>query len=73
MPMSRPHEMQNGRHHIIERCCCSHLGIGHLPQQRLNGLDILQDAAEFGRCLAVGVAGPGRQRSISVSCGALSK
>ena len=35
--------------------------ISHLPQQRLNGVDVIEDAAEFAGCFAVGVAGSRRQ------------
>jgi hypothetical protein len=35
--------------------------IGHSPQQRLNGLDVIDNAAELFGCLAVGVAGSARQ------------
>jgi len=37
--------------------------IGRPPQQRLNGLDVIGNAPEVFACLAVGVAGPGRQPS----------
>src|SRR5258708_8311584 len=52
---------QNGRHHLVQRHRCPNLVIGHPAQQRVNGLDVIKDAAEFLRCLGERVAGPGRQ------------
>jgi hypothetical protein len=46
--------------------------IGHLPQQRFNVQQVIPDAAEFLRRLAVTVAGPGRQPRFSVASRSIS-
>jgi hypothetical protein len=71
--LSRIGKVQDGRHYLVQRDRCLDLMIGHPPQQRLNGLDVIDNAAELFGCLAVGVARSGRQPPAKTSSGALSR
>jgi hypothetical protein len=69
---SRVDEMQNGRHHLVQRHRCSNFVTGHPAQHRLNGFDIVKETTELLRVavpyeLLVFVA----KRSTRVSTGAL--
>ena len=48
-------------HDIVERHRGPDLMIGHPPQQWFNVVQVIANAAEFFRHLAVRIAGPGRQ------------
>lgn len=51
----------DGGHHLVQRDRRPDLVIGRSPEQGLNILDVIDNAAELFWCLAVGVAGSGRQ------------
>jgi hypothetical protein len=70
--LSGANETQNCRHHLVQRHRCADLVIGHPAQQRLNGLEVIKDAAEFLRCLAERVAGPARQKEPPAVKGAIA-
>ena len=53
--LSGTDKTQDRRHHLIQRDCGSDLVIGYPPQQRLDALEIAQNAVQFFRSLAVEV------------------
>jgi hypothetical protein len=46
---------QDRRHHFVQRDRGPDFMIGRSPQQRLNGLDLIDNAVELFGCLAAGL------------------